>query len=253
MRTSATPTEVVGLLIQSGWMICNALAVKCHLSTVLTVAGAITTALIHTTYQLSVVTVRYVHRSVTRCSLHIVSKHETQFDEASQGTGSVTCEDLPVATCILNANLSMISSRPIVIWLIHSLFNELNEINLFRSLCRILNFSLAEAYIDEGKPLFVYFIVGQIRLTKLLKYADKWHVWSRCVDLRSVRLIGASGNPRAGRLEINYNGIWGTVCNHYFDNNDANVACYMLGVGYLLYFYLVPSVETTFPRFIERR
>jgi len=57
---------------------------------------------------------------------------------------------------------------------------------------------------------------------------------SYCTELQSVRLVGASGNPQAGRLEINYNGVWGTVCKDQFDNNDANVACYMLGFGYFV-------------------
>ena len=46
-----------------------------------------------------------------------------------------------------------------------------------------------------------------------------------------VRLEGRNRVPRAGRLEIKYNGVWGTVCNYGFDQNDAKVACYMLGFG----------------------
>ena len=53
-----------------------------------------------------------------------------------------------------------------------------------------------------------------------------------CSDgIRSVQLVGGNGNPRLGRLEINYGGVWGTVCSHSFDNKDAKVACYMLGFG----------------------
>jgi len=72
---------------------------------------------------------------------------------------------------------------------------------------------------------------------------EKW----RCVGIQSARLVGGNGNGNgqsgAGRLEINYDGVWGTVCNDDFDNNDAKVACKMLGYGYfysLFYFVTQP-------------
>jgi len=52
-----------------------------------------------------------------------------------------------------------------------------------------------------------------------------------------VRLAG-SGLPHEGRMEVYYNGQWGTVCDDDFDNVDATVACRSFGPG-LVYGYAI--------------
>ena len=49
------------------------------------------------------------------------------------------------------------------------------------------------------------------------------------IRLEHLPIILAGGeSPYEGRVEINYKGRKGTVCNDYWDNNDAQVVCKML-------------------------
>ena len=48
-------------------------------------------------------------------------------------------------------------------------------------------------------------------------------------DLRHVNSSGTTGLGPDVRLELFYNGQWGTVCDDSFSPNDARVACRQLG------------------------
>ena len=65
-----------------------------------------------------------------------------------------------------------------------------------------------------------------LRLTPALHFV--YFVANTSCTHGSLRLVGGA-HSHEGRVEICMEGVWGTICDSFWDNDDAKVACRQLG------------------------
>ena len=55
------------------------------------------------------------------------------------------------------------------------------------------------------------------------------HTWCMVVCTNGDLRLAGGNVINEGRIEICINNVWGTICDDYWSDTDANVACRMLG------------------------
>lgn len=88
-------------------------------------------------------------------------------------------------------------------------------------------------------------------LFKALQMLLQCTVCPHFLESTQIRLVGPS--PYQGRVEILYNGTWGTVCDNGFGPIDSKIVCRMLGFETYVCFFFINYVNNRIFREISMR
>ncbi|XP_011405678.2 PREDICTED: scavenger receptor cysteine-rich type 1 protein M130-like, partial [Amphimedon queenslandica] len=111
--------------------------------------------------------------------------------------------------------------------------NKADTLNIGYDYSSVMHYSRWQCSLSRpDKPSMTYKkwtgnadYVGQ---RQVLSAKDVEHIKVYYCPSMMMRLVGGRDNSE-GRLEVNNEEVWGTVCSHGFDTNDANVVCKYLG------------------------
>ena len=77
-----------------------------------------------------------------------------------------------------------------------------------------------------------------VKIKKVREKVKKLKIFLRKIDFSlalPIRLV--DGTLSSGRVEIQFNNTWGTICDDSFTSQTAGVICHMLGFSRFVFFF----------------